>query len=169
MQVITDTTGTPSVREESGDDKLELNWHGIVGLSITPKENLKIGLEYEFRPFSSVKYIDSEGVKSSPWIPASLFRVGLEYKAKPWLMLRGGMRGEAEVFNPEGNKIEDDPVTYTVYSTGLGISYSGFQLNITYENSLMKYQDIWSSAISKNHERSHIFVADISYQIPWIW
>jgi len=169
LEVTADTAAISSVNETKGTEKLKLNWRGIIGLSLTPKENLRFGLEYEFRPYESVKYVDTEGVESTPWLSASLFRVGMEYRLKPWLLMRGGMRGNAEVFNPEGNKIDEDPVISNVYSAGLGIIYSGFQLNIAYENSLMKYQDIWSSAISKNKERNHIVVADISYQIPWIW
>ena len=79
------------------------------------------------------------------------------------------MRGEAEVFQPEGNKFEGDPVTYTVYSTGFGVFYSGLRLNVAYEYSLLKYQDVWSIAISKNSERRHTITANLAYTIPEIW
>jgi hypothetical protein len=78
------------------------------------------------------------------------------------------MRGDAEVFQPEGNHLEGEPVTYTVYSAGLGVFYSGLRLNVTYETSMMKYQDIWSSALSKNSERRHTFLAQVIYEIPWL-
>jgi len=168
VQVETDTMGTPSLAVVQGEDKLKLPWRGIVGLSLTPRENLTVGFEYEFRPYESVKYVDSQDTETTPWLSASLFRVGAEYMIAPWLALRGGMRGEAEVFQPEGNHIEGDPVTYTVYSAGFGVFFSNLRLNVTYENSLMKYQDIWSSAISKNSERRQAIVAQLSYQIPWI-
>jgi opacity protein-like surface antigen len=169
IKVATDTTGSPAHSEIRGEDELKLRWRGMLGLSLTPKENLRIGLEYDFRPYESVRYANESGAETSPWLPASLFRVGVEYTATPWLALRGGMRGEAEIFQPEGNKIEGDPVTYTVYSVGLGATYAGLRLNIAYENSLMKYQDIWSTAVSKNSERQHMFIADLSYEIPWNW
>ncbi|MDZ7292271.1 MAG: hypothetical protein ONB44_21995 [candidate division KSB1 bacterium] len=165
-QVATDTTGTPSLSTVQGEDKLQLPWRGTIGLALAPKEKLTIGLEYEFRPYESVRYVDSEGTKTSPWLSASLFRVGAEYRIAPWLALRGGMRGEAEVFEPEGNHLTGEPVTYTVYAAGFGVFYSGLRLNVAYENSLMKYQDIWSSAISKNSERRHTIVAQLSYEIP---
>jgi opacity protein-like surface antigen len=168
MQVATDTTGTPSLSTIEGEDKLKLPWRGTVGLSLAPRENLTVGLEYEFRPYESVRYVDSDGTETSPWLSASLFRVGAEYKIAPWLALRGGMRGDAEVFQPEGNHLEGEPVTYAVYSAGAGIFYSGLHLNLTYENSLVKYQDIWSSAISKNSERRHTIIAQLSYEIPWM-
>jgi hypothetical protein len=166
MQVATDTTGTPSLSTIQGEDKLKLPWRGTIGLSLAPRENLTLGLEYEFRPYESVRYVDSDGIETSPWLPASLFRVGAEYLITPWLALRGGMRGEAEVFQSEGNHLEGEPVTYTVYSAGIGVFFSGLRLNMTYENSSMKYQDIWASAISKNNEERHTIVAQLSYEIP---
>lgn len=168
MQVKTDTIGTASLSTVQGEDKLKLPWRGTIGLSLTPGENLTVGFEYEFRPYKSIRYIDSEGTKTSPWLQASLVRLGVQYMIAPWLALRGGMRGEAEVYQPEGAYIEDEAVTYTVYSAGIGVFFSGLRLNVTYENSLMKYQDIWSSAISKNRERRQMIVAQLSYQIPWI-
>jgi hypothetical protein len=76
------------------------------------------------------------------------------------------MRGEAEVFEPEGNHIEGEPVTYTVYSAGVGVSFSGLCLDVAYENSSIKYQDIWASVISKNSERRQKIVAQLTYEIP---
>jgi len=169
MQVSSDTTGTPSMSTVQGEDKLKLPWRGTIGLSLTPRENLTVGFEYEFHPYKSVKYVDSQDMETTPWLSASLFRVGAQYMMAPWLALRGGMRGEAEVFEPEGNHIEGEPLTYTVYSAGFGVFFSNLRLNVTYENSLMKYQDIWSSAISKNSERRQTIVAQLLYELPWIW
>jgi opacity protein-like surface antigen len=153
---------------ESGEDEIKLPWRGTVGLSLKPRQNLLLGIEYEFRPFASTSYVDTGGEETSPWLSASLFRIGLEYLPAPWLALRGGMRGAAEVFEPEGNHIEGEPVTYTVYSAGFGIFIGGAQLNVAYENGLMKYEDIWGSALSRNSDRRHAFVADITYTIPWM-
>jgi hypothetical protein len=166
MQVETDTTGTPSRSMIQGEDELKLPWRGTIGLALAPRENLTLGFEYEFRPYESVRYIDSEGTEISPWLQASLFRVGAEYMIAPWLGLRGGMRGAAEVFQSEGNHIEGEPVTYTVYSAGVGVFYSGLRLNMTYENASIKYQDIWASAISKNNEARHAIIAQLAYEIP---
>ena len=151
-----------------GKDKLKLPWRGSLGLSMTPREDLTIGLEYEYRPYESVIYISSEDVESSPWLSASLYRLGVEYRLKPWLALRGGMKGEAEIFEPEGSYINDDPVNYTVYSAGFGIRLNDACLNVAYENALVKYQDIWASAISKNSERTNRLIAQFTYEIPWM-
>jgi opacity protein-like surface antigen len=153
---------------ENGEDEIKLPWRGTIGLSLKPRDNLLLGMEYEYRPLGSTKYVDTAGEETSPWLSASLFRIGIEYLPAPWLALRGGMRGAAEVFEPEGNHIEGEPVTYTVYSTGFGVSIGGARVNMTYENGLMKYEDIWGSALSKNRDRRHAIVADITYTIPWM-
>jgi opacity protein-like surface antigen len=170
MDVVTDTSGAePALSRVKGEDKMKLPWRGTIGLSIKPKENLTIGLEYEFRPYKSVRYVESDGRETSPWLPASLFRIGIEYSVASWLDLRGGMRGEAEVFEPEGNYIQGEAPTYTVYSAGFGVSYSGLRLNVTYENARMKYQDVWASALSKNSEQRYAIIAQLTYDIPWIF
>jgi opacity protein-like surface antigen len=168
MQVATDTTGTPSRYTIQGEDKLKFPWRGTIGLALSLSENLTVGLEYEFRPYQSVRYVDSDGIETSPWLSSSLLHIGAEYMITQWLALRGGMRGEAEVFEPEGNHIIGEPVTYTVYSAGIGVFFSGLSLNVTYEYSLMKYEDIWASAISKNSESRHIIAAQLLYEIPWM-
>ena len=167
-QVVEASSAAVVSYSSQGEEKLKLPWRGTIGLSLTPRENLTVGLEFEFRPYESVRFVDSEDRETSPWLSASLFRLGAEYRIAPWLALRGGMRGDAQVFEPEGNYITGEPVKYTVYSAGFGVFYSGLRLNLTYENSLMKYQDIWSSAISKNNERCQAIVAQLTYQVPWI-
>lgn len=166
LQVSTDTTGTPAVSTIEGEDKMKLPWRGAIELSLAPRDNFTVGIAYEYRPYESAEYVDPEGIATSPWLSASLFRVGAAYRAAPWLTLRGGMRGNAEVFEPEGNQILGDPVTYTIYSTGVGIGFAGVQLNLAYEYSQTKYQDTWASAISKNSERRQVVMTQLSYQLP---
>ena len=167
MQVSTDTTGTPALSTVSGEDEMKLPWRGTVGISLAPRENLTVGLEYVYRPYDSAKYVDPDGVETTPWLGASLFRVGAEYRIASWLALRGGMRGDAEIFEPEGNQIAGDPVSYTVYSAGVGVGLSGFQLNVGYEYAKIKYQDTWASAISKNSDQRQVIMTQLSYQLPW--
>jgi len=165
MQVKQNSMGITTQTAFSGKDKLKLPWRGTIGLSFALRENMTLGLEYEFRPYESVRYIASNGAETSPWLPVSLFRVGAEYLLAPWLALRGGMRGDAEVFEPEGSKISGEPVSYTIYSGGLGLFTSGFRLNVTYEYAAVKYADTWASALSKNSDNRHIFVAQLAYEI----
>ncbi|MBC7185548.1 MAG: hypothetical protein H5U38_00790 [Calditrichaeota bacterium] len=156
-------TGPPA----GGKDRLKLPWRGTAGLAITPKEWLTLGFEYELRPYKSARFVDSIGKESSPWLSSSPFRVGVELRASPWLALRAGMRNEAEVFEPEGNQLPGEPVTYSVYSCGASVTFRGVRMDLAVENALMKYQDIWSSAISKNSERRWIALGQLAYEIPW--
>jgi hypothetical protein len=165
MRVMTDSMGITSRMSISGEDKLKLPWRGMIGLSFALRDNLTLGLEYEFRPYDAARYISSEGTETSPWLPVSLFRVGAEYMIAPWLVLRGGMRGEAEVFEPAGSQLSGEPVSYTIYSGGLGLMSAGLHLTITYEYAAMKYADTWASALSKNTDNRYTFVAQLAYEL----
>lgn len=168
ITTVSKSDAAPVSYLSQGQDKMKLPWRGSIGLSLAPRENLTASLEYEFRPYQAVRYIDIAGSETSPWLSAALFKIGAEYLITSWLALRGGMRGEAEVFEPEGNYIVGEPAKYTVYSAGFGLFFSNWRLNVAYENSLLKYQDIWSGAISKNSERRQILVAQVTYEMPWL-
>ena len=90
-------TWTASV---TGGDKIRLPWRGTVGVSINVREDLAVGLEYEVRSYASSLYTDANGVGSEPWLSFALWHVGVEYQAADWLTLRGGVRENAEVFEP---------------------------------------------------------------------
>ena len=163
MEVEGDTSGVPFTASESGDDQFQLPWRGTVGLLLKPSEKLHIGLEYEFRPYGSATFTGADGEEASPWHSASLFRIGTRYDLFPWLVLRGGIRGEADVFVPDGSAFVDDPVVYRVYAAGIGLHLGGVRWHVTYENADMTYQDIWGSAISMNTDVRHTLVTGLSY------
>lgn len=166
--VEADTTGIISTSTMSGEDQIQLPWRGTVALSLTPRENVMLGFEYEIRSYASAVYTSSGGIDASPWLSSSVFHIGAEYTPEPWLALRVGIRGQAEVFEPEGNPIAGEPVTFSVYSAGFGVFHAGLHFNVTYEYSQMKYQDIWGSAVSLNSVKRNTVVADLSYEIPWM-
>jgi hypothetical protein len=161
-----DTTGTPSVTAVSGQDEIKLPWRGMFGFTISPIQKLTVGLEYEIRPYSSAEYTSPDGFTSKPWLSAEVLHFGVEYRPLTWLALRTGLRGQAEIFEQAGNPIAGEPVIYSVYSAGCGISYSNMQLNVTYEYFSMKYQDVWQTNVNHNSERRHCIVADLIYFLP---
>ena len=165
--VVTDTTGTAVTSSSSGEDEFELPWRGTVGLLLKPRDGLKIGLEYEWRPYASASFTNSAGVESEPWQSASLFRIGAEYEVASWLVLRGGLRGEADVFVPEGSAFVDEPVGYRVYTVGFGLRFSGVQWSVAYESADMDYHDVWGSAVSRNNDTKHTILTQLSVAIPW--
>lgn len=166
-QIQIDTIGSSTILSLDGEDEMKLPWRGSVGVSINLLQNLSLGLEYEIRSYASAIYKKADGTETKPWLSASLFHVGVVYKPLPWLSVLAGIRGQAEVFEPEGNPIAGEPVTYSIYSAGCGVSYAGINLNLTYEYSLMKYQDMWQTNVNLNKETYHIVIADIKYEIPW--
>ncbi len=166
-QVQTDTSGASRAANISGKDKTMIPWRGTVGLSFALRENLRLGLEYEMRPFASTKFTASDGSVTYPWLSSNLFHIGAEFTPLTWLAFRAGAYEQAEVFQPEGAPLDGVPVGYSVYSFGIGIVYNATTLNFTYEYSNMKYTDMWADAISINGDVRHTIMADISYQLPW--
>jgi hypothetical protein len=160
-----DTAGTSSTTHVSGEDKLSLPWRGTIGLSIMVRTNLMIGLEYEMRPYASATYKRADGTETNPWLSSNVLHVGAEYTPLPWLALRGGLRGQAEVFEPDGNPIIGDPVSTTVYSAGAGFLYAGIRWNVAYEYARVKYQDAWQTNVNLNSESRHSIVADVAYEL----
>ncbi len=165
--IQSDTTGSSSRITVNGEDKVRLPWRGTLGLSVSMLRNLTLALEYEIRSYASAVYTAADGTTSNPWLSSSVVHVGAEYVPAEWLTVRGGMRGQSEVFEETGNPLPGDPVSYTVYSAGFGLTYAGLRLNVAYEYGLMKYQDIWESEVNINHNARHSIVVDVSYDLPW--
>ena len=168
-QIQVYTTGSPSTTTVSSEDKVRIPWRGTVGASIAVAQNLTFGLEYEIRSYTSAVYKTADGTESNPWLSSSLLHVGAEYNPLSWLAVRAGVRGQAEVFEPQGNPIIGEAVSYSIYSAGCGFSFAGVRLNITYEYASMKYQDMWQTNVNVNNETRHSIIADVAYEIPWTW
>lgn len=162
-----DSTGS-RLTTVKGQDELRLPWRGTIGVSIAATEELILGVEYEIHSYASAVYRNATGVESNPWLSSSVLHVGAAYQATPWLALRAGIRGQGEVFEQTGNPIVGDPVTYSVYSAGCGFAFAGVHLNVTYEYARMKYQDTWQTNVNLNSETRRSFIADVSYEIPWM-
>ncbi len=162
-----DTTGSSRLTSLSGEDKMVIPLRGTVGVSIMLRENLTLGMEYELRPYSSAEYQASIGSKSNPWLSSNLFHVGVEYSPLPWLILRAGAHEMAEVFEPVGNPLGGDPVSYTMYAFGAGVKIANVRLNVAYEYATIKYIDAWADAVSINTQTPQSIVGDVVYEIPW--
>ncbi len=164
-----DTAGVSSTREIHGEDQLRLPWRWNVALVLTPRENLRLAFNYDLRSYANAVVTSANGSESSPWLSSSMLGVGAEYEALPWLKIRGGMRGEAQVFEAEGNPLAGEPVTTMIYSLGFGVRSTSVRLNVAYEYSNLKYQDVWGSAVSLNSSTRHFITADLVYELPELW
>lgn len=160
-----DTTGTPVQSVRSTTDKITLPWRGSVGFSLQVRGDLVAGFEYEARPYSSAEFSDEAGAVSRPWLSSSVFKAGAEYRAFSWLALRGGFRKLSRTFEEEGNALVGEPVQFSVYSAGIGLSLTGFRLDMAYEFSEQKYQDMWQTNVNLNRTTFSNIITSISYTI----
>ncbi len=160
-----DTTGTPVSKKFHGREKILLPWRAAIGAAFQVRDDLMLGIQYEINPFASAEFISASGESSKPWLSSSSFRVGAEFLPAGWMALRVGFRDQAEIFEAEGNALSGEAVRFSVYSFGLGFSFAGAQLNLAYEYSHMKYQDMWQTNVNLNSRKSQSIVADISYVI----
>jgi len=165
QEVTTDTGDRQEVQTLRGEDRMRLPWRGWIGMVLQPRSDLRLGIAYELRPYDSARYTDAQGNTSRPWTSAHLLRVGVEVAPTAWLRLRGGLRGEAEVFVPEGAPITDDAVSCEVYSAGLGIVQARFRFDLAYEYAHLKYQDAWASALSRNSTVRHALAASLTVRL----
>lgn len=163
-----DTTGSSTAVTVHAEDKLTLPWRGSIGLGLALRENVTCAIEYEIRTYTSATYQDPSGMESNPWLSASILNIGAEFIPNDWLALRAGARQQSEVFEQEGNPLEGEPVTYSVYSAGCGVTFSSVQVNLAYEYSLMKYQDMWQTNVNFNRETNHTLILDVVYALPWL-
>jgi hypothetical protein len=165
--VQADTGSSTTHWTEQGEDRITLPWRGMAGLSLSIRENLRIVLEYELRPFDSAIYTAASGTESRPWFSSGLLRFGVEYRPWHWLTLRAGMADQAEVYQPEGNPLVGDPVEYSVYSAGAGLTFGGLRIDLAYLFADASYTDMFQNNVNLNTDRRQTAALNISYLLPW--
>lgn len=163
--VETDTTGTPVTSAKNGKDQITLPWRGSAGISLSVRSNVVIGIEYELLPFADAEYKKTGTAALKPWLSSTVLRFGMEYVPADRLALRAGYAQQAEVFAQEGTALVGEPVSYSTYSIGGGLMFANIQLNVAYEYSQIKYQDMWQTNINLNNEKRSNIIAGISYMI----
>jgi hypothetical protein len=147
-------------------DKIRIPWRGTIGIGMVLRENISVGVQYEYLPYSSAIYSGAT-LSSKPWLDASSFHVGFEYQPISLLALRAGYYTKAEIFEPEGNFNSGDPVSSSGYSCGAGFNFGNIRLNLAYEYLKIQYEDKWSTNVNVNTDVHQNFVADIVFSVPW--
>ncbi|MDR3665458.1 MAG: hypothetical protein P4L35_01325 [Ignavibacteriaceae bacterium] len=160
--------GTLNTSLISGSDKIKLPWRGSFGLSVSVYDNLRGVIEYELRPMGSANYL-SGGITTNPWRSSHLLHIGAEFAPLDWLTFRCGYSDKAEVFEEEGNPFLGDPVTTTIISGGLGLSWENLKLNITYEYFNVKYDDLLQDAVYLNSAKNSYLTLEIAYNLNLLW
>lgn len=148
----------------SGSDKLKLPWLGMAELSLKLRENVTLDFMYEYKPYSQADY-KRNTITTQPWLDCSSIGMGLQYLPTSWLALRVGYHTQQEVFQASGYPIQGQPVTYMVYSGGIGISFAGIQLDLACEYIDYQYEEMWGTNVNINKLNAKNILAQVSYTI----
>jgi opacity protein-like surface antigen len=151
---------------ENGKDDLSFPWSYSLGMVLKPTDKWTIAFDYEFRHLADVELTSSSNATvSHPWVNTKgTMRLGAEYRASELLSLRGGYREDLQAFSPDGSAIIDEPARGGVYSLGAGIAMGNVIVNLAYEYSLLKYQDIYQSNVNYNTREQHQVMLEVAYR-----
>jgi hypothetical protein len=149
-----------------GQDRIDLPFRVSVGMSIIFRDDWRLGIAFETRPYRSADYTDVGGNVTQPWMTSSVLRVGVEYRAAEWLSLRAGATSFDENFSGVAPALRGEPVNYPVYAVGCGLHLFGATLDLAYEYTDRKFIDAWANAASINRQFTHSIAAGLSYRLP---
>lgn len=151
---------------ESGNDDLKYPLAYTIGITLNPTDRWTIAFDYDVRNLGNAELTSSStGATTHPWISKkAALRLGAEYRADEMLAIRGGYREDLQAFSPDGAAIADEPARGGIYSLGAGIDLGNIRLDVAYEYSLLKYQDIYQSNVNYNEREQHQFMMDVSYR-----
>lgn len=157
---------------ESGEDYLKFPLSYSLGIVLTPANKWTIAFDYELRQLANVRLTStSNSIVSHPWVSnKGVMRLGAEYRASDLLALRLGYRDDIQAFSPDGSAIIGEPARGGTYSLGAGFTIenvigSSHLINIAYEYSRLKYQDIYQSNVNYHTQERHQFMLEVGYRL----
>jgi hypothetical protein len=142
---------------ESGTDNVKFPLAFAVGFVLTPSDKWTIAFDYEIRDLANAEWTtQTTGTVARPWVNKSAnWRLGAEYRVSDMLALRGGYHEDFQSFAPDGSAIVDKPASGEIFSLGAGINVGSILMNVAYEYSVLKYQDVYQSNINYNTRQQH--------------
>lgn len=149
----------------TGKDEIAYPLSYTIGVMLRPFERWTFAFDVESRRlnFAEVKKGNAPAVK--PWLSAPSFSLGAEYIPETWIALRCGYYEASQVFEPEGAAIIGEPVMRSAYTLGTGITEGDITLDLAYEYSSLRYQDVWQSNINANSSYRHRVAAEVSIRL----
>lgn len=149
----------------SGKEETAFPLSYSVGVMLRPFDRWTIAFDIEVRSLNQTEVKSGTAPVSKPWLGAPSFSLGAEYR--PWkvLSLRCGYYERTQVFATEGSAIIGEPVKSTAYTLGAGSEYMGIILDVAYEYSSLRYQDLWQSNINLNGQYRHRVMAEIGFRL----
>jgi len=144
--------------------EMDLPVKGNIGIGLQLRHNVYAAAEYEYDPYGNAKLITNHTTTTKPWLDGSSFHFGLMWEPVENYSLRFGYRRQSEVFQAQYSAIQNQPVSYTAYSAGLGIQLiKGLELNAAYEFYQRKYEDTWVGNSNINFYQSGSISAGLRY------
>ncbi|MDP2883547.1 MAG: outer membrane protein transport protein [Ignavibacteria bacterium] len=165
LPVRIDNLTTRSLRE-NGKDYLNFPLAYSLGIVLKPTDKWMIAFDYELRHLADAELTSaSNSTVSHPWVNTKgAMRIGAEYRASDLLALRGGYGEDVQAFSPDGSAIIDEPARGGIYSIGAGIDMGNILIDLAYEYSALKYQDIYQSNVNYNTREQHQFMVEVAYR-----
>ncbi len=149
---------------ESGTEHLKFPLAYSLGLVLTPTERWTIAFDYEVRNLIDMELSIDDSI-SHPWVNTKFaLRFGAEYRPSTLLALRAGYREDIQAFSPDGSGVIGEPARGGVYSFGAGLTFGKILIDLTYEYSRLKYQDIYQSNVNYNTREQHQFIMEAAYR-----
>lgn len=151
---------------ESGTDHLDFPISYSLGIMLRPSDKWTLAFDYELRHLADAELTSSSNSTAShPWANTKgAMRLGAEYRASDLLALRGGYREDVQAFSPDGSAIINEPARGGIYSLGAGILVGNILIDLAYEYSILKYQDIYQSNVNYNMREQHQFLMEFAYR-----
>jgi opacity protein-like surface antigen len=151
---------------ENGKDDVKFPLAYSVGFVLTPNDKWTFAFDYEMRNLANAEWTSqTNGTATHPWVGSGAnWRLGAEYRVSDVLALRGGYHEDVQSFAPDGSAIVDKPASGEVYSLGAGIVIGNVFVDLAYEYSILKYQDIYQSNVNYNTREQHQFMMEIAYR-----
>jgi long-subunit fatty acid transport protein len=152
---------------ESGKDELRFPLSYGLGIVLKPASDWIIAFDYVMRNLADAELTSQAGSGSSrPWVNSkATMRLGAEYRPTGLLALRGGYRQDIQPFSPDGSAIINEPAAGEVYSLGAGFLFGNFGVDIAYEYSRLKYQDIYQSNVNYNTREFHKMFVEVAHRL----
>ena len=151
---------------ESGKDDVKFPLAYSVGFVLTPSERWTVAFDYEVRNLSNAEWTSQTNATAThPWVNSSAaWRLGAEYRVSDMLALRGGYHEDVQAFSPDGSAIVDKPASGEIYSLGAGFKFGTVFVDLAYEYSILKFQDIYQSNVNYNTREQHQFMMEVAYR-----
>lgn len=148
----------------SGSESIQFPLTAALGITLLPTNSVSVSINYEIKGTNNTEYTNSADSTTKPFLNSSSFSAGIDYRLYKWLKLRGGYRDAVQTFAAEGAGLLDEPVSGSLYSAGVGLTYLSWQLDLSYEYFMLEYQDAWLSNINYHSRSTHSVTLGLGYK-----